>query len=102
MVELFRQPVVRNGDVARRAGAEPRLAPFPVVELIVVPARPTTDGPVESTWDAFLRSVEKRRFWCRRAKFSNSRAARERTIEDTEVRSVARKVSITREIEEKA
>ena len=40
--------------------------------------------------------------WCRRARFSNSRAARERKTEDPVARSVARKMSIRREDHEKA
>jgi hypothetical protein len=40
VVGLFRQPVVRNGDAAHRVAAGPRLAPFPVTELIAVPGSP--------------------------------------------------------------
>ena len=40
MVGLFRQPVVRNGDAARRVGAAPQLAPFLVTEWIAVPGSP--------------------------------------------------------------
>jgi hypothetical protein len=40
--------------------------------------------------------------WCRKARFSNSRAARERKIENRVARSVARKMSIRRENDEKA
>jgi hypothetical protein len=41
------------------------------------------------------------RIWCRRAKFSSSRAARERKIEGRVARSVARKLSIGKENYEK-
>jgi hypothetical protein len=60
-------------------------------------ARPTKGSPPGSTWDVFSRNVEARPFWWCRARFSSSRVARERKIEDRVTRSVARRMSIGRE-----
>ena len=52
VIRLFRQPVVRSGDVARPLAGPPQLAPLPLAELIAAQASPSPEKDAFSIGDS--------------------------------------------------